>query len=205
MGAQKGTLTYTRYFVLDEPDAGFREAFMEALQSRAFREIDVEAGKKESFGWVSQGDLFETDLRWDRVFVDPYVCVSLRHDAIKIPPSALRAHYERRVRAYCQEVGREVLKRSEKANLKEEVEGQLRRRALADIKTYDVVWNTLDGTLRLWTHNRNIREVVEELIQETWGLRLVPMSPYTAVAARAEEPETPNALLDIEPASFVAI
>ena len=80
----------------------------------------------------------------------------------------------------------------------------LRRRALADIKIYDVVWNTVDGTLRLWTHSKKIRESFEEIVADSWGLRLVPQAPYTVVTARGDATHA-AALLDLEPTDLVGV
>jgi len=206
MGASKGTLTYTTYYVLEEPPSGFRDTFMEAVQRHAFREIDIEGGKDRSLGWVALGEPFNTELTWDKVFLDPYVCVSLREDLIRIPRTAFLAHYERREKEFLAAEARDVLKKSERANLKADVLLNLRRRALADIRVYDVVWNTLDGTIRLWTHSKAIRETFEDIVRESWGLRIVPCAPYTVMMARGEaDPDAAGALLDLEPADLVGV
>ena len=64
------------------------------------------------------------------------------------------------------------------------------------------MWNTLDGSLRLWTHSKRIKERFEEIVHETWGVRVVPKSPYTLVLAHNETPEAAVALLDVEPANL---
>ena len=203
MGADKGTLTYTTYFVLDEPEAGFREKFMESVRRHAFRDIDIEAGRDRSVGWVLLGDPFNSELEWGAVFQDPYVCLSLREDVIRIPRTVFLAHFEHRMKEFLHDEGRDSLRKGEKSALKEDVLHQLRRRALADIKTYDVVWNTVDRTLRLWTHSARVRESFEEIVRETWGVRLVPQAPYTLVMARSENNEAAVALLEVEPAVLV--
>lgn len=206
MGASKGTLTYTTYYVMEEPPAGFRDMFMEALTRHAFRDIDIEGGKDRSIGWTVMGEPFNTDMTWDKVFVDPYVCVSLREDVIKIPKTAFQAHYEAREKEFMRAEGRDVLKKSEKANLKADVLLHLRRRALQDIKTFDVVWNTVDGTLRFWTHSKKLKEAFEDIVRESWGLRIVPQAPYTLMMARGgEDPEAAAALLELDPADLVGV
>ena len=206
MGAAHGTLTYSTFYVLDEPPAGFREMFMAAVQKHVFRDIDVDGGKDRSIGWVSLGEPFDTELAWDKVFVDPYVCLSLREDTIRIPKTAFQAHLERREKEYLKKTGRMELKKSERAEVKEMVLTELRKRALPDIKTFDVVWNTADGTLRLFTQSKGICESFEEIVRETWGLRLVPRAPYTILVARSAEGEALAAqLLDAEPADFTRV
>lgn len=203
MGALKGTLTYTIYYVMDEPQAGFKDTFMDAVTRHAFRDIDIDAGKDRSIGWVALNSPFDTNLSWGSVFYDPYVCVSLREDVIRVPKTAFQAHFEQRERDVLDKQSRDGLKKSERAELKEMVMIELRKRALPDIKVYDVVWNTVDGTMRLWTHSKRINESFEEIVRETWGLRIVPQAPYTMMMARAETPEATVGLLDLEPANLV--
>ncbi len=204
MGALKGTLTYSTYYVLEEPQAGFRDRFMESVQRHAFRDIDIDSGKDRSIGWVALGEPFQTDLTWDQVFLDPYVCVSLREDAVKVPKTAFQAYYQDRERRFLDEQGRDVLKKSERAALKEDVMLGLRRRALPDIRIYDVVWNTVDGTIRLWTHSKRLKESFEEIVSRTWGIRIVPSAPYTLMMARSDDTEAAAKLLDVEPANLAA-
>lgn len=202
MGALKGTLTYTTYYVVEEPGPGFKESFIDSLQRHRFRDIDIDAGKDRCIGWSVLGEPFETELTWDKVFRDPYVCVALREDVIKVPKTAFQLHYERREREFLLEQGRESLKKSERAALKDDVMVGLRRRALPDIKLFDVVWNTLDGTLRLWTHSKRIKEAFEEIVSETWSLRIVPNSPYTMTMAHGSDLDAAAVLLDVEPADL---
>ncbi len=201
MGAFHGNLTYSLYFVLDEPEAGFRERFIESLRTHAFRDVDVEAGKDRSLGWTVMGDPFDVDLTWERVFFDPYVVVSLREDTIKVPPNALKAHLQKRERELLKASGKERLDKGERTALKADVLDQLRRRALPDIRSYDVVWHTVEGTLRLWSTNKRLKELFEDHVEKTWGLRIVPAAPYTYVMRRAKADEE-AAMLGLDPADF---
>ncbi len=204
MGAAHGSLTYTVYFVVEEPPEGFKDAFLDALRKHAFRDIDINAGKDRSIGWCALGNPFDLELSWEKVFVDPYVCLSLREDLIRIPKAAFQAHLERKERELLKKEGRETMKKSERANLKAMVLQELRHRALADIRTTDVVWNTGDGTIRLFTHSKSMQEQFEDIVRDTWGLKIVMSAPYTLLAARGENgAELASQLMDLEPADFV--
>lgn len=203
MGAAKGTLTYTTYFVMDEPDAGFRDRFMDSIAKHAFRDVDIAAGKDRSVGWVVIGEPFDTQPSWGKVFQDPYVCVSLREDTIKVPKTVFQLHYDLRERKFLESQGRDAMKKSEKAAIKEDVMADLRRRALPDIKVHDVVWNTVDGSIRLWTHSKRVKESFEEIVADTWGIRIIPQAPYTLLLARTDRPDDAALVLDVEPADLV--
>ena len=205
MGAIKGSVTYTKYYVADEPTAGFRERFVACLEARHFREIDVEAGHDRSAGWVTLGDPFGTSLNWEDIFIDPYICISLREDSIRIPPTALKAYLDRRIQETCDRLGRDALRRAERAQIKTDVLLELRRRAIADIKLYDVVWNVQEGVIRLWSHSRRIRDIFEEIVSETWGIRIVPHAPYTSVANKSEDGTLAANILELDPADLAGL
>lgn len=206
MGALGGTLTYTSYLVLDEPSQDFKQTFIDGLNARCFRDIEVGAGQVDAFGWVSVDDLFATEFDWADVFRDPYICFSLREDRIKLPATVIKAHIRKREREYLKETGQEALSRSERGHLKEDVLLQLRRRAIPDIKVIDIVWNPLKGTLRFWTHSKRYREIFEELFVRTWGLNLIQQSPYALSVDGAEDAdEKAKQVLDIVPASLVEV
>lgn len=205
MGAKHGTLTYTTYYVVEEPAEGFKDHLIAAIQKHAFRDIDIDAGKDRSIGWVALGEPFDLDLDWAKLYVEPYLCLSLREDVIKIPKTAFQAHLERREKEQMKKMGRDTLKKSERAEIKEVVLSELRKRALPSINTYDVVWNTADGTMRFFSQSKAIRESFEEIVHDSWGLRLVMRAPYTILAVRPETAEMAGKLLDLEPADFVGV
>ncbi|HIA02781.1 MAG TPA: hypothetical protein EYN66_12885 [Myxococcales bacterium] len=199
MGALKGTLTYTTYFVMNEPEAGFKEKLIESLNADQFRDIDVEAGKDKASGWVAIEDPFSTEFSWASVFMDPYICVSLREDTIRVPPATFKAYLHRRELEVMETQGKDTLSRNERSFVKQETMLQLMRRALPVIKTYDVVWNPLEGSLRFWSHNKRVNELFVELVHRSWGLRIVPLAPYTLCTQK----EAGDAALQLAPADFV--
>ena len=65
MGALKGTLSYTTYYVGNEPGDGFREILIQELERHRHREIDVEAGRDQSLGWVVMGAPWSREFTWE--------------------------------------------------------------------------------------------------------------------------------------------
>ena len=205
MGALKGTLTYTTYYVGNEPTEGFRDVLIQELQRHRHREIDVEAGRDQSLGWVVMGAPWSREFTWDNVFVDPYICVSLRNDRIRIPATTLRAYMAEREAMLLEEKGSSSLDRKERKALKDDLLMQLRRRAVPDIKVFDVMWNVQEGALRFWSQNRGICDAFEELVHRSWGLTLVTQSPYSAATRYVEEPKVEAAILELDPSDFVGV
>jgi len=202
MGAIKGTLTYTTYYVENEPVEGFREVLVQELENHRHREIDVEAGRDQSLGWVVMGAPWSREFTWDNVFLDPYICVSLRNDRIRIPATTLRAYMAEREAIFLDERGGSSLDRKERKVLKDDLLMQLRRRAIPDIKVFDVMWNVQEGILRFWAQNRGICDAFEELVHRSWGLKLIPQSPYSAATRYVDEPKVEAAILELDPSDF---
>ena len=205
MGAIKGTLTYTKYNVENEPPDGFREVLVEELFRHRHREIDVEAGRDQSFGWVVMGCPWSREFTWDKIFMDPYICVSLREDRIRIPTTTLKSMLAEREAKFLEETGRDKLGRKERSSLKDDVLLQLRRRAVPDIRVFDVMWDVHDGTLRMWSQNRGVRDYFEDLVQRSWGIKITPQSPYSQGVRYLEKDNVAEAMLALDPADFVGV
>ena len=56
-------------------------------------------------------------------------------------------------------------------------------------------WNTNTGTVRFWNQSQTVCEHFQDFFEDTFGLRLVPDSPYTA-ALKYGLTEEETALLD---------
>lgn len=151
----------------------------EQLQQHAFRAplSDHEQGR-ETWGWCSSYNLLDCDFANLNEFLhDRYLIFSLRRDRKRIPPALLKAHLEQRVKAWCQEHGRERCPGSVKAEIKENLVQQLMSRALTESKSWGVIWNVVDQVLYLEPGTEQVRDVFRKLFFETFGLRIVQERP----------------------------
>lgn len=179
MPALRGSLTYARFFVKGEPPDDFRERFMRAIRLRAMKPLEPDDEELERSGWVKLGEAFETTLTYDDVFWNEYVNLGFRTDRWAIPGPVLRVRVREAEVAYLAKKGREKLSRKEKTELKDLVSKKLRRTMAPATRVVDLSWSMNEGVVRFFSHAQKPAGAMMELFQKTFGLELVPESPYT--------------------------
>lgn len=204
MGALTGSITFSTYYVDGEPDAGFKDEFIAAMNKRRFKEIDVAADLDESIGWTSISDPFDSEFELAKVSWGDYWVCALRQDVIRIPAAAFKLHFKKALGEYLAQTGKERATKAEEEEVKDHLEKSLRRRVLPSIRTYDVVWNLQRGVVWFWTTNKRMGEIFTDLFTDTFGFPLIPKNPY-ALLERMELPEElMKTAIAIEPAVMSA-
>lgn len=179
MPALRGSLTYARFFVEGKLPDDFRERFMRSIRLRAMKPLEPEEEELERSGWVKIDEPMETSLSYDDVFYNEFVVLGFRTDKWKLPTSILKARVREAESAYLQKKGREKMSRREKGELKLMVAKKLRRESAPVTQVVDVAWAMNDGVVRFFSHATKPGAVMTALFEKTFGLRLVPESPYT--------------------------
>jgi recombination associated protein RdgC len=187
VGALAGSISTTAYYVEGKLESGFRETFLAGMQKLLFEDISVEGEDTESWGWVNIHDPFDTDLRIDNVHWDAYFLFGLRQDVLRVPASLFKLYLKQRFDAYKAEFGKDRLAKSEKDNMKDLLERELRRKTLPAIKVHDVAWNLDRGELWLFATNKGVREQFEERFDRSFGLNLIPRNAYSLLERRGLE------------------
>lgn len=182
MPALKGSLTYTRFFVEGEVPDDFRERFMKNVRHRAMRPLAPDDEELERSGWAKLGEPMTTDLGGDDVFWENFIVLSFRTDKWQLPANVLKARLKEAESAYLEKKGRTRLSRSEKTELKALVAKKLRRTTDPATRAVDLVWALDEGVVRFFSHAPKPGAVMSELFAKTFGVKLVPESPYTAAA-----------------------
>jgi recombination associated protein RdgC len=179
----KGSLTYTRFFVdpsESEPlDHAFIERCLEALAERPFEPLNPDEDVVERVGWCRAGEPFETtfghgDLDWNG-----HLVLGFRVDRWALPASLVKAKTREAEAAYLERKGRERASKKEKAELKEVVIRKLRRQLAPSTRAFDLALSLDDGLVRFFSHSASRGDAMSELFRSTFGVRLVPESPYT--------------------------
>lgn len=204
MGAFAGTLTMTCYYVQGEIPSDFRESFIAALEKHRFKDIEVELDHEESIGFVNAADPFDTEFELNKVLWGSYLVFALRHDVIRLPATAFKMHLKKAADEYRKKTGKEKLSKGELEEVKERLERQLRKKALPNIKTYDVVWNMDRGVLWLWTTNKKMNEQFVDLFQEAFGLLPLEKNPYSQIEKMGFEEDFLSRVIELEPAAMSA-
>jgi len=204
MGALAGTITMTCYYVQGEIPKDFKTSYLEALRKNRFVEINLDLEHEESMGWVAITDPFNTEFELNDVLWGSYLMVALRHDTIRLPATAFKLHLRKAVAEHLKKTGKEKLSKAEVDEVKERLERQLKKKALPNIKTHDVVWNMERGVVWLWSTNKKVNEQFVDFFQETFGLVPHDKNPYSQMEQLGLGEEGLERVLELEPAAMSA-
>ena len=180
MGAFQGGLTFRRYTVEGELPKDFRDRFHQGITKYTFRPIDPGGEEERALGWADALFPLEPEIFQERYRFDEYIVLSLRIDTLSVPGSLLKLYTEAECKRYMAEHQKETMNRYEKAEAKERVKLELRRKLLPGIKVIDMVWNLTEGQVRFFASAEKINMEFMELFEQTFELQLIPDSPFTA-------------------------
>lgn len=184
MGAIRGSLTYSRFFIAGDLPDDLPGASLRRIRASAAQDLNPDEDVSEKHGWCSIEDPMVTDLGHENVFFNEYVCLGLRIDRWVVPKPLLNAHLRDAEAALLERKGLERLGRKARADLKLFVLKKLRRQLMPSIKSIDLVWNTNTGVARFFSQSARIHLLVQELFEKTFRLKLVPESPGTLAERR---------------------
>ncbi len=191
MSLLKGPITYTRMFVEGVLADSFHEKFIEAIQLRRFQPLTVEGEPVQSVGWVPVQNPLEDQVSFnhDDVFFNSYLNLMLRIDEWRIPTPLLKAQLAEATKKMLAQKGRERLSRRETEELKVMVSRKLRKSLVPVSRVYDLSWNLSEGVARFGNQSTKNLDLVMDLFEKTFPMRLVPASPYT-LGTRAKLPSS---------------
>jgi hypothetical protein len=176
MGALRGKLTYSKFYVDGEVPKDLPGTSMRRIRGSAMRPLSPEEDETTRHGWCAIEDPNVIELGHEHVFVDELVCLGLRIDTWVVPKPLLRAHLEDAEQSLLEKKGLEKLGRKAKADLKLFVLKRLRKNLVPASKSIDLVWDTSSGIARFFSQSPKNHLLVQELFEKTFKLRLVPAS-----------------------------
>lgn len=144
--------------------------------------LEPEDEELERSGWAKIGEPFVVDLDHADVVWNDYVNLGFRTDRWVIPGPVLRTRVKEAEAAYLEKKGRERLSRKEKTELKLMIAKKLRRQMSPATRAVDLSWSLNEGVVRFFSHAQKPAAAMMELFKKTFGLELVPESPYTTAA-----------------------
>lgn len=202
MGALKGSISYSLFFVDGEPPKGFSDSYMERIQEFRFQELTAEIEEDFTWGWTALGDMLDLDFNKTKVFRNEYLCLSMRMDKWSLPGALLKAKIQERGEAHMREFEKAKLLRSEKEQIRETVTREMKGMTLPSASLVDMVWNLEKGHVRFWTQSSTRVELFTELFESTFELRLVPTGPYVASLHVGLTDKETGMLADMEQSRF---
>jgi DNA recombination-dependent growth factor C len=202
MGALKGRLSPLAFRVKGTVESWDR--VMEELTRGRFQDLDPSTGREQSFGWVSLTDPFETEFTKSTVFYGEHIVgLSLRVDSLTVPPAQLKLHLNRKVKLMVQENGGQKLTKREIEQVRDDLRAEWLRRLIPTIKVFDVIYHTETGRLWFFGRSKGAVETFLDLFFETFGVSVLPDSPFTEAMHRLGEDRAED-LLSLEETRFVS-
>jgi DNA recombination-dependent growth factor C len=179
MGLFSGSLTYSRFFVEGDLPEGFHQKALRGIRARVMRPLEAEDEDLERSGWCRVGEPFELELEHNDVFYNEFVNLGFRTDRWVVPTPLLKAKLREAERAYLLKKGRERMTRKEKGELKLLIARKLRKQLSPATRTVDVSFSLNEGIVRFMSASPKAGALMCELFHKTFGLKLIPESPYT--------------------------
>ena len=204
MGAHSGSLTYKVFFVQGELPENWEGLFVERINLNAFEELDPEQEEDESIGWVDIQDPLNTRLELSDIRQDQYLNLGLRRDRFALPKDLLDAHIKRAEETYKQKNDKDRLDKYEQEDIETMVTRDLREDSLPKMRVTDVSWHLPSGRVRFWSHANKMCDLFQGLFDETFGLDVVPSSPYTNAVELGLTAERIEHLQHAEATDFVS-
>ncbi len=206
MGAFNGSLTYRQYFVRAPLPDDWRDRFPQRIADFSAKDIDPKGEEERGVGWCSAHFPLDVDLHEGLYLYNDYLALSMRVDTLKVAGPTLKIHAELECRRVIAAQNLESLNRYQRAEIKEQVKLQLRKRILPSIKAVDFVWNLERQTVWFWSGNEKVNVEFQELFEQTFELPLGSDTAYTAAAygALGVSDEVVTALATLQPSFFIS-
>lgn len=200
MSILKNSVSVTRFDVLEVPSSDDGSGLIEILR-KGFHENkfkDIEPNEEIAFGWTNTLDNFYPDFETGLFIVGNYVHVSLRVDKKTVPSSVLKKEVFIACREECLKLGTERLSKGHVAEIKERKMEALLLGAYAVPSCFDVIWDVENKNLMLLHTNSIAIEILENLMFESFGVKMRMIFPFTLAMKNFNE----SVLAQIKPTTF---
>lgn len=179
MGAFQGGLTYRQYRINEHLSPKWQKRVQDGLITNIAKEIDPQSDIERSIGWCDPHFALASSLKLEQCLRNEYIIAGMRIDTLTVPKKLLTIYCEREERRAMHELKKEVLTRYERAEIREQVERELRKKVLPSIKSTEMIWNWETGYVRFFSTSKGLNEEFCELFEESFGLTLTPEYAYT--------------------------
>jgi recombination associated protein RdgC len=202
LGAVKGTVSYTRFYVWGELEGSFQDRFMRSIRNRTFEPLVAQEPDDEHIGWCSIEDPFDLELSRAKVFNNNFLNLALRIDRWRIPAPVFKAHFAEAEKQHLERKGREKLSKREKEDLKVFINKRLRKQVIPAMKITDLSWDMDGQVVRFWNNSAKMHERLIEIFEKTFKLKLVPESPYSNAVRQGITEKQALSLVNLELSTF---
>lgn len=201
MSIFKNSTSITRYDVSGLPEVDGKDIIQAVLDNlNANKIFEIEVGEDMSWGWTNILVPFIPKFDDISFMTGDYITIGMRIDRKKIPSATLKKEIFLAEEKEKEEKQLPKLSRATKVMIKEAVIKNLLAKAPSVPASYDIVWNVSEQKLFLMTTNSLARNVLEDLIKESFDLDIRMIFPFT-MALNSDVKE--DDIARIQPTSFV--
>jgi DNA recombination-dependent growth factor C len=203
MGIFSNSLSLTRYKVEGQIQPPVMGRVLAGLTQNTIEDIDHDSTEAAA-GWTSLQRPYEPNFEGNSFVIGTVFAFSLRMDQKRIPLKLMKKQFFREQARLLRETGRQFLSKSEKKNLKEQVQHQLLVRLPPMPSIYDLIWNYEGGWLWFFSTLKSANEQLETLFSRSFGLQLIRLFGYTlADSSMGLTPTEKDILARLTPVAFV--
>ncbi len=177
MGLLKGTLTFSRYRLLEPLPKNFHDFISRQIKHYAFRESPAGTEEKSS-GWTSLENVLDTNFEYANYAVGDYLAFSLRLDRKAIPPSLMRIRLLEAEKKTLISKGKKGLSKGEREEIKERVRLDLLSKTQPVPSFFDICWSLSQNWVLFGSLSAKTTEEFEALFKKTFNLPLSPLVPW---------------------------
>lgn len=177
MGLMKGTLTFSRYRVMEPLPKNFHDFISRQLKQFAFRDL-TSLGEEKSSGWTSLENVLDNRFEYANYSVGDYLAFSLRLDRKAVPPALMKIKMMEAERKTLKAKGRKVLSKGEKEEIRERVHLDLLSQTHPVPSFFDVCWSLSQNCVAFGSLSPKVIEEFEKLFKDTFHLSLSPLVPW---------------------------
>lgn len=205
MGAIRGSISYTKFYVVGSLPDDFQKVFANAILARVIEPMTYDSDDEQHHGWCMVDKPFELTFDHSTLFANEYLNLGLRVDRWRLQVPLLKAKIEEAEANYRAKTQRTRLGKQQRAEIKLTVVRHLRKQTIPVTKSYDLSWNTTEKVLRFWSKSTKVLDLFQDLFEKTFKVKLLQESPVATAMSIGLTNEQRGVLTAIEPTLFSSL
>ena len=202
MSLIKGSVSLTRYTVLDQPPDVTDEFISQHLRNNAFMDIEGTT-EEESVGWVEVLDPLQVVFEPVSFRFGPAVAMTLRVDTRKVSAKTVNRYFAL-AEMQAEAAGQKPRTADERRTLKLKVRQDLLMRTPINTDVFEVVWMPGEAEVWLTAVSSKMRERFEDLWRQTFKMGLLMKIPWVLAQQKLPKGKTSQDLDQLKPHAWLS-
>ncbi len=188
MGILKGSLTFSRFGMKEDPPERFLDFIHERLSRFSFSGLET-AERQKIVGWTGMEDILDTTFGYARHVKGDFLLFTLRVDRKAVPASLLKVEAMTAERKYLKETGKERLYREQKQDIRDRVQHSILEKSLPVPSFYDICWSVSGKWLIFTSLSETACLDFLEMFKESFGFTPFPLVPWGSIQTTGQVQE----------------